>query len=200
MNSGVTKTPKVSFRMLTHNLDSIGYHILNLLDLVELIPAHDVLTASNHHASHEATEGGDAVSLANAENRGVDVGGTSLESGMAVGNSAASIVVEMYFNVAGNNAAEGPYKVVDLTGGSASDSVSNTDTVDTDAVDGAVQLEEVDKVGSEAVFGREADLNSSALDVVDNLDSGLLDRYHILAVGVFPEKARGADNKINSVH
>lgn len=185
---------------MTHNLDSICYHILNLLDLVELVPAHDVITTANHHAGHKTSKGGNAVSLANAEHTSVDVRGASLKGSVAVGDGAAGVVMEMYLDVARHDAAEGADEVVDLAGGSATDGVSNTYAVNADSVDGAVELEKVDEVGPKAVLGREADLDSSALDVVDDLDGGLLNGYHVLAVGVLPQEARCADDEINAVH
>ena len=66
-------------------------------------------------------------------NRGVDVGRTGLERGVGVGNGASRVVVEMRLNV-------------------AADSVSDTDSVDTDLVDGSVDGQEVDQLGSERVF------------------------------------------------
>lgn len=181
-------------------MDSICYHILNLLDLVELVPAHDVVTASDHHAGHKTSKGRDSVSLTNTEHTGVNMGGAGLEGSMAVSDGAASVVVEMYFDIARNDATEGTNEIVDLAGGCAADGVGDTNTVDADPVDCAVELEEIDKVGPEAVFGREADFDASALDVVNDLNGGLLDRYHVLSVGVLPQEARCADDEINTVH
>lgn len=58
--------------------------------------------------------------------------------------------------------------VVDLAGRSATDGVSDTDTVDTNLVDSAVQGEEVDEIGSEGVLGgdyitTQSEINGSKL-------------------------------------
>lgn len=38
------------------------------------------------------------------------------------------------------------------------------------------------------------------LDVLDDLDGGLLDICHVLAVGVLAEEARGADDDVDAVN
>lgn len=78
--------------------------------------------------------------------------------------------------------------------------VSNTDSVHTDLVDGAVDGEEVDKVAAERVLGGETDLLALRLDVLDNLDSGVLDVCDVLAVAVLHQVAAGADNDIDTVN
>jgi len=90
------------------DLDGLGHEILNLLEQVELVLALDVLGGGDNHASHEPSKRGDAVALANAENGGIDVGGTSLEGAVGIGNTAAGIVVEVGLDVAGDNASQGP--------------------------------------------------------------------------------------------
>lgn len=54
--------------------------------------------------------------------------------------------------------------IVDLAGRSATDCVSNTDTVDTNLVDSAVQGEEVDEIGSEGVLRGDYMITQSAID------------------------------------
>jgi len=74
------------------DLHSFGYKVLNLLELLELVLALDVaarvvsvckanrstdvdsLSVSDNHPSHEATQRRDAVPLANADNRCIDMG------------------------------------------------------------------------------------------------------------------------------
>lgn len=93
-------------------------------------------------------------------------------------------VVEMALNVCGGleDAAEGLDKVVDLAGVGTSNSVSNADTVNTQLVNGLVQVQQIDQIGPERVFGREADLKALGLDVVDDLGGILDNALHILAV------------------
>lgn len=135
------------------DLNSLGDQILKLLELVELVLALDVVGAGDDHASHQATERGDTVTLADTENRGVDVGGTSLESAVGVGNGAASVVVEMGLDIARNDAAKGTDEVIDLAGRSAADGIGDTDTVDADLVNSAVEGKEIDEIGAEGILG-----------------------------------------------
>lgn len=78
--------------------------------------------------------------------------------------------------------------------------VGNADSVHTNLVDGAVDGEEVDKVAAERVLGRETNLLALRLDVLDNLDGGVLDVCDVLAVAVLHEVAACADNHIHTIH
>jgi hypothetical protein len=80
----------------------------------------------------------------------------------------------MRLNIARDNTPQRPDQVVHLTRVGASDSVGNTDTVDTDLVDGAVDGEQVDEFGPERVFRGESDLDALGLDEFDNLDGAEL--------------------------
>ena len=135
------------------DLNSLGDQILKLLELVELVLALDVLGAGDDHASHQATKRGDTVTLADTEDGGVDVGGTSLESAVGVGNGAASVVVEMGLDIARNDATEGTDEVIDLAGRSAANGIGNTDTVNADLVNRAVEGKEIDEIGAEGILG-----------------------------------------------
>lgn len=53
------------------DLDCVGNKVLELLDLVQLVLALDVIRAGNHHAGQEATERGDTVTLANWRTKNV---------------------------------------------------------------------------------------------------------------------------------
>lgn len=88
-------------------------------------------------------------------------------------NSATSVVVEVGLDVAADNTTEGPNEVVDLAGSGATDSVSDTDAVHANLVDGAVDGEKIDEVGAERVLRGETDLKTLGLDEVDDLDSSL---------------------------
>lgn len=94
--------------------------------------------------------------------------GTGLESRVSVGDSTSSVVVEVSLDVTADDTTKGSYEVVDLTRVGAANSVGNTDTVDTDLVDGAVDGEQVDELGTERVLGRETDLNTLGLDKLDD--------------------------------
>lgn len=54
------------------------------------------------------------------------------------------------------------------------DCVCNTDSVDANLVDGGVEAEKIDKVGSERVFGRESDLETLGLDELNDFNGGVL--------------------------
>lgn len=98
-----------------------------------------------------------------------------------------------------DDSAQGADQLVDGTRGSAPDGISDTNTVDASLVDGLVEGEEVDKVGTEGVFGGEADLEALALDELDNLNGGLGDVCHVLPVGELAEETRCADNDVDTV-
>lgn len=101
------------------DLDGLGNKVLKLLQLLELVLGLDVVAVGDDHAGHQATKRGDTVALTNANNRGVDVGGTGLEGAVGVGNGAASVVVEVGLDVTADNAAESADEVVDLSGSCA---------------------------------------------------------------------------------
>lgn len=159
------------------DLDGLGNEVLDLLQLLKLVLGLDVVAVGDDHARHQTTERGDTVALTNADNRGVDVGGTGLQGAVGVGNGAASVVVEVGLDVAADDAAKSADEVIDLSGSCAAgvvsvkevdearktalnlpNGVSNTNSVHTDLVDGAVDGEEVHKVTAERVLGGEADL------------------------------------------
>jgi hypothetical protein len=106
----------------------------------------------------------------------------------------------MALDVAADNTTESTDKVVDLAGRSATDSVSDTNTVNTLLVNSLVKAEKVDKVTSERVLGRESDLLALALDVSDDLNGRLLDVSHVLSVRVLSQVLRSANNDIDTVN
>jgi hypothetical protein len=72
--------------------------------------------------------------------------------------------------------------------------------VHTDLVDGAVNGEEVDKVAAERVLGGEANLLALRLDVLDDLDGGVLDVCDVLAVAVLHQVAAGTNDDVDTVN
>lgn len=101
------------------DLDAVGDKVLDLLELVEVVLALDVVTVGDNHASHETTERGDSVALTDTDDGGVNVGGTGLEGAVGVGNGASRVVVEVALDVAADNTAKSSDEVVDLSGRSA---------------------------------------------------------------------------------
>ena len=128
------------------DLDAVGDQILDLLEHLQLVLGLDIVTVGNDHPCHQATQRGDAVPFANADDGCVDVSCTGLECAVCVGDCAARVVVEMAFDVAADDSAKCSYEVVDLSGACAADGVCNTDSVHTNLVDSTVESKEIDQV------------------------------------------------------
>ena len=64
----------------------------------------------------------------------------------------SGVIVKVNFDVAADDASKGADEVVDLTRVGASNGIGDTDTVNTNAVDGLVDGEKVHQVGSERIF------------------------------------------------
>lgn len=112
----------------------------------------------------------------------------------------AGVVVQVNLNVARDDTPERTDEVVHLARIGAADGVSDADAVDADLVDGLVDGEQVDEVAAERVFRREPDLDALALDKVDDLDRGLGDVRHILAVAELAQERRSTDDDVHAVH
>lgn len=182
------------------DLNGLSNEVLDVLELLELVLALDVVAVGNHHTGHQTTERGDTVTLTNTEDRGVNVSGTGLESAVGVGDSASSVIVEVSFNVTTDNTSQNTDKLVDLAGRRATDGVGNTDTVDTNLVDSRVDGEEVNEVRTERVLRGETDLNALGLDELDDFDGGVLDVGHVLTVRVLTEVGRSTNNDVTEHH
>lgn len=178
------------------DLNGLGDEVLDLLELLEAVLALDVLGGGDHHTGHQTTERGDTVALTDSENGGIDVSGTSLEGTVCVGNGTAGIVVEVSLDVTADNTAQDTDELVDLAGRGTANGVGNTNTVNADLVDGGVDGQKVDQVGTEGVLTGETDLNALGLDELDNFNGGVLDIGHILAVGVLTEVRGGTNDNI----
>ena len=187
------------------DLDALGDQIFNLLELVQLVLAEDIVAVGDNHAGHEATKRGDTIAFTDTNNTGINVGSTSLKSAESVRNGAACIVVEVRLDIATHNTAQSAHEIVHLAGSRTANCVSDTDTVDANLVYSTVYGKEVDQVAAEGILGREADLKTLGLDEFDNFDCGVLDVRHILAVRVLTEIAGGTNNdcktgKVSTCH
>ena len=178
------------------DLNSFGNEVLDVLDLLQLVLALDVLGVGNHHAGHETTQGGDAVALTDTKDGGVNVGGTSLQGTVGVGNGATGVIVEVSLDVATHDTSQHTDELVDLAGRGTANGIGNTDTVDTNLVDGGVDGQEVDEIRAERVFARESDLDALGLDVFDDFNGGVLDVGHVLSVRVLTEVRGGSNDDI----
>lgn len=103
------------------------------------------------------------------------------------------------YNIAGHDTPQRPYQVVDLPGACATDSVGNTNAVDTNLVHSAVDGQQIDEVGTERILGAEADLLALALDKLNDFQRRVLDVCHVLSVAVFAEVARGTNDDVETV-
>jgi hypothetical protein len=105
----------------------------------------------------------------------------------------------MCLNVARNDTTESSYKVVDLTGRCAANSIGDTNTVNANLVDSAVNGQKVNEVRSERVLGAESDLLALALDKLNDLQRRVLDVCHVFAVAVLAEVRGGTDDDIEAI-
>jgi hypothetical protein len=78
--------------------------------------------------------------------------------------------VEVRLDIAADDTPQRPHQVVHLTRVRATDSVGDTNSVDANLVDSAVDREEVGELGAERVLGRETDLDTLGLDELDDFD------------------------------
>lgn len=106
----------------------------------------------------------------------------------------------MTFDITRNDAPQSPYEFVNLTRVRASNGIGDTNTVDTDLVNGTVDRQEVDQVGTERVFGRESYFDPLGLDELDDFDRRLDDVGDVLSVRVLAEERRGTDNDIDTIN
>jgi len=181
------------------DLDVIGNEILNFLELLEVVLAEDIITVGRHHPGHEATKGRDTVSLPYTEDGCINVRSAGFQGAVSVGNSATSVVMEVRFDVAAHNTSQRPDQVIHLPRAGTSDGISNADSVHTNLVDSTVDREKVDEIGPERVFRREADFFAFGLDKLNDLNGSILDVCHVLAMRVFAEIARRANDDIKTV-
>ena len=181
------------------HLDSVSHEVFNFAERFQVVLGHDIITIRRVHPGNEASERRDAISLPDAEDRGINVSGTSLESSVRVCNRAASVVVEVSFNVAADHTAKRADQIVNLTWVCNTDSVGNTNAVDTDLVDGLVNAEQVYQIRPERVFRRKADVDAMRLDKLNHFDSGLGNVGHVLAVRELPQELGCSHDDVDTV-
>lgn len=78
------------------NLHSLRDKVLNLTEHGQVVLGLDVLRVRGVQARNETAEGGDTDTLTDTEDGGVDVGGTSLERSVRVGNGCIYAVRQKY--------------------------------------------------------------------------------------------------------
>lgn len=82
--------------------------------------------------------------------------------------------MEVSLNVTADHTSQCPHQFVNLSSVGTTNSIGNTNTVDTNLVDGSVDREQIDEFGSERVLRGESDLNTLGLDELNNLNSAMI--------------------------
>ena len=90
----------------------------------------------------------------------VNVGRAGLERSVCVGDGHTCIVVQMYFDIAGDNAAKGANELVNLARICATDGIGDADTIDSNFIYRLVNRKEVHEIGAEGILRREADFDA----------------------------------------
>jgi len=122
------------------------------------------------------------------------------ERGVCVGDGHSGVVVQVYFNIACDDAAEGANELINLARIRATDGVGDADAVDANLVHRLVDRKEVDEIRAERIFRRESDLDALGLDKVDDLDRALGDIGHVLPMRKFAEEGRCADDNVHTIY
>lgn len=66
------------------DLNGVGNKLLNVLELVQLVLAQNVVLGADNHASHQTSKRGNSVTLADTQDTRVDVGSTGLQSAKSI--------------------------------------------------------------------------------------------------------------------
>lgn len=106
----------------------------------------------------------------------------------------------MNLNITTDNSSQRPNEIVHLPRVCAANSISNTNSIDTDLVYSLINAQQVDQIGSERIFGRKSDFDSLGFDELDYFDCRLGDVLHVLSVREFTEEGGGSNNNIYAVH
>ena len=128
------------------------------------------------------------------------MGSSSLERTVRVGNGASGVIVEVCLDVAAHDTTECPDQVVDLSRSGTTNGVRDTDSVHTDLVDSLVDGEQVDQIAAERVLRAESDFLALRLDVLNDLNRGVLNVCHVLAMAVLHQMAARSNDHVNAVH
>ena len=81
--------------------------MFEVAQLLDLVLAQDVLAIRVNQRRHKAAERCNSVPLADAEYRGINVGGPSFESDVGVRDSTSRVVVEVRLDVTAHDFAQG---------------------------------------------------------------------------------------------
>lgn len=90
----------------------------------------------------------------------VDVRRTRLERSVCVGDGHSGVVVQVYFDIAADNAAKGANKFVYLARICTTNGIGDADAVDPNFIYRLVDGKEVHEIGAEGILRREADLDA----------------------------------------
>src|SRR6267143_1484720 len=173
--------------------------------LVELPQLREVVLLADRrrivgvHPCDEAAERRDPVALADAEHARVDVGGSALEDGVAVGDRASSVVVTVELDVATHVVAELDGERITLTRVRDADGVRDADAVHAHPVHRRVDLEEIALGRTEAVLAGEADFLAVVADERDHLARVFDDLVDALAMAELAQDRGRAEEDVDAV-
>jgi hypothetical protein len=90
-------------------VDCFSDDIFQIAKFFEVVFCFDVFFVCGVHACEKTSDGGDSISFTDTEDGGVDVGCTGFESTVSICNRTTGIIVEMTFDIAGNDSSECSY-------------------------------------------------------------------------------------------
>jgi hypothetical protein len=138
------------------DVDCLCYNVFEITEFFEVVFAFDVFFVGCVHAGEETANRGDAVSFTDTEDGGVDVGCTSFESSVGIGDGTTCVIVEMTLNVTGYNTSKCPHKIVYLPWIRTSNlksvfppgeySIGDTDTIHTNFINSAINRQEIHQI------------------------------------------------------
>lgn len=82
------------------DIDGVSNDVLEVTEGLEVVFAFDIFFVGRVHTSEETTDGSDTISLTDSKDGCIDMGGTSFQSTVSVGNSTTCVIVEVAFNIA----------------------------------------------------------------------------------------------------
>jgi hypothetical protein len=170
--------------------------MFEVAQLFDLVLTQDVLAVRGNQRRHKAAERRDAVPLADAEHRGVNVGGPSFGSDVGVRDSTSRVVMEVRLDVAAHDFAQGVDLLENFPRRGTAHGIGDAYAVRAQPIDERVQLQYLSEIRAEGVFPGEANLNLVRFDIFDDLLGFGSNVGHVLSVGMFHEVGRSANAHI----
>ena len=195
-----TYLPTTHHRVIKRDFhpDNLRNQTFKIAQFLNLVFTQDELIALENQTREQTAERRDAVSFADAEHRGVDVGGSRFESLVGIGDGASGVVVEMRLDVAADDFAESLNLFEDFAWGRAAYGVGDPHAVRAKLIDERVERQDLGEIRTEGVFPREADLNVVGFGVFDDLLGFGGNVGHVFSVGMFHEIGRSANTHVTA--